>query len=50
MHTDLCIIHYTILALHVSGAICTHHQDEGVCGGALVEALRYKPEGRGFDS
>jgi hypothetical protein len=39
MHMDLCILHYTILALHVSGAyyiivalhvsgtICTHHQE-----------------------
>jgi hypothetical protein len=27
MHTDfLCILYYTTLALHVSGAICTHHQ------------------------
>jgi hypothetical protein len=23
----LCILYYTILALHVSGAICTHHQE-----------------------
>jgi hypothetical protein len=23
---------------------------EGACGGAVVEALRYKPEGRGIDS
>jgi len=23
---------------------------EGACGGALVEKLRYKPEGHGFDS
>jgi hypothetical protein len=28
MHTDfLCILYYTTLALHVSGAICTHHQE-----------------------
>jgi hypothetical protein len=28
MHADfLCILHYTMLALHVSGAICTHHQE-----------------------
>jgi hypothetical protein len=28
MHTDfLCILYYTIFALHVSGAICTHHQE-----------------------
>jgi hypothetical protein len=28
MHTDfLCILYYTILALHVSGTICTHHQE-----------------------
>jgi uncharacterized membrane protein len=28
MHMDfLCILYYTILALHVSGAICTHHQE-----------------------
>jgi hypothetical protein len=27
MHTDfLCILYYIIFALHVSGAICTHHQ------------------------
>jgi hypothetical protein len=26
MHTDfICILNYTILALHVSGAICTLH-------------------------
>jgi hypothetical protein len=23
----LCILYYTILALHVSSAICTHHQE-----------------------
>jgi hypothetical protein len=29
MHTDfLCILYYTILALHVSRAICTHHQEK----------------------
>jgi hypothetical protein len=28
MHTVfLCILYYTVLALHVSGAICTHHQE-----------------------
>jgi hypothetical protein len=28
MHTDfLCVLYYTVLALHVSGAICTHHQE-----------------------
>jgi hypothetical protein len=28
MHTDfLCILYYTTLALHISGAICTHHQE-----------------------
>jgi hypothetical protein len=28
MHTDfLCILYYTTLALHVSGAICTHPQE-----------------------
>jgi hypothetical protein len=28
MHTEfLCILYYTILALHVSGAIYTHHQE-----------------------
>jgi hypothetical protein len=28
MNTDfLCILNYTVLALHVSGAICTHHQE-----------------------
>jgi hypothetical protein len=28
MHTDfLCILYYTVLALHVSGVICTHHQE-----------------------
>jgi hypothetical protein len=28
MHTDfLCIHYYTTHALHVSGAICTHHQE-----------------------
>jgi hypothetical protein len=28
MHTDfLRIVHYTMLALHVSGAIYTHHQE-----------------------
>jgi hypothetical protein len=26
-----------------------YHQT-GACGGAVVEALRYKPEGRGIDS
>jgi hypothetical protein len=29
MHTDfLCILYYTMLALHVSGAIYTHHQEQ----------------------
>jgi hypothetical protein len=23
----LCILYYTILAVHVSGAICAHHQE-----------------------
>jgi hypothetical protein len=28
MHTDfLCILYHTTLALHVSGVICTHHQE-----------------------
>jgi hypothetical protein len=28
MHTTiLCILYYAMLALHVSGAICTHHQE-----------------------
>jgi hypothetical protein len=28
MHMDfLCILYYTILAIHVSGAIHTHHQE-----------------------
>jgi hypothetical protein len=28
MHTDfLCILYYITRALHVSGAICTHHQE-----------------------
>jgi hypothetical protein len=28
IHTDfLCILYYTIVALHVSGAICTHNQE-----------------------
>jgi hypothetical protein len=28
MHTDfLFILYYTMLALHVSGGICTHHQE-----------------------
>jgi hypothetical protein len=28
MHTDfLCILYYNMLALRVSGAICTHHQE-----------------------
>jgi hypothetical protein len=27
IHTDFCILYYTIIALHVSGAICTHHQE-----------------------
>jgi hypothetical protein len=26
-HGFLCILYYTILALHVSDAICTHHQE-----------------------
>jgi hypothetical protein len=26
-HGFLCIFYYTILALHVSVAICTHHQE-----------------------
>jgi hypothetical protein len=26
------------------------HESRGVRGGAVVEALRYKPEGRGIDS
>jgi hypothetical protein len=28
----------------------SHSQQTGARGGAVVEALRYKPEGRGFDS
>jgi hypothetical protein len=36
MHTDiLCILYYTILALHVSGAICTHHQEHKLQSKAL---------------
>jgi hypothetical protein len=28
MHMDyLCILYFTMVALHVSGAICTHHQE-----------------------
>jgi hypothetical protein len=28
IHTDfLYIVYYTIISLHVSGAICTHHQE-----------------------
>jgi hypothetical protein len=27
MHTDFLCVYSTILALHVSGAICTHHQE-----------------------
>jgi hypothetical protein len=28
MYTDfLCILYYTTLTQHVSGAICTHHQE-----------------------
>jgi hypothetical protein len=29
LHMDffLCILYFTKLALHVSGAICTHHQE-----------------------
>jgi hypothetical protein len=28
LHTDfLCVLYYTIHVLHVSGAICTHHQE-----------------------
>jgi hypothetical protein len=30
--------------------ISTYLQGTGVRGGAVVEALHYKPEGRGFDS
>jgi hypothetical protein len=41
MHTDfLCILYYTILAVHVSSAICTHYQEHklqstavGTCDG-----------------
>jgi hypothetical protein len=40
MRTDfLCILYFIILALHVSGAICTHHQGTAVgtrdCYGVL---------------
>jgi hypothetical protein len=27
-HEFLCILYFTINALHVSGAICTHHQED----------------------
>jgi hypothetical protein len=29
--------------------LCRAHTDFGARGGAVVEALRYKPEGREFD-
>jgi hypothetical protein len=36
MHTDvLCILYYTMLALHVSGAICTHHQEHELQSAAV---------------
>jgi hypothetical protein len=36
MHTDfLCILYYTIVVLHVSGVICTHHQEHNLQGTAV---------------
>jgi hypothetical protein len=33
---DLCILYYTILSLHVLGAICTHHQQHKLQSTAVV--------------
>jgi hypothetical protein len=36
MHADfLCILYYTTVAVHVSGAICTHHQEHKLQGTAV---------------
>jgi hypothetical protein len=40
MHLDfLCILYYTILAQHVSGAICTHHQDNKLQSTTVVRVI-----------
>jgi hypothetical protein len=36
--------------LLICNFLLTVTQEMGERGGAMVEALRYKPEGRGFDS
>jgi hypothetical protein len=40
----------TIIELLVSFITTTTGARGGVSGGVVVETLRYKPEGRGFDS
>jgi hypothetical protein len=45
MHMDfLCIIYFTMLALHVSCAICTHHQEHKLQSTA-VGIVELKPDG-----
>jgi hypothetical protein len=36
--------------IHAACDIAQHHSSAGTCGGAVVKALRYKPEGCVFDS
>jgi hypothetical protein len=50
-HGFVCILYFTIFALHVSGAICTHHQEHklqstaiDVCNGYGIGA------GTGWDT
>jgi hypothetical protein len=45
MHTDfLCILYYTTVALRVSGAICTHHQEHKLQDTALGTRDRWMRE------
>jgi hypothetical protein len=36
MHMDiLCILYFAIISLHVSGAVCTHHQEHKLQSAAV---------------
>jgi hypothetical protein len=47
IHTHIYIYIYTYVYVYIYIYLYIH---TGLRGGAVVEALRYKPEGRGFDS
>jgi hypothetical protein len=40
-HGFICILYLTLVALHVSGAVCTHHQEHKLESTAIVMSNGY---------